>query len=148
DYMRENIMAVSKHMRSDPKTHVKEFGSHIARAEVGEEVVGPNFAELWISLGDFQGDQAAARHEIEDVMAHYPGFQCDLLTYLKERIKEVLSGTGSAVVLRIYGPELETLRNKAQAVRQAIDGSDGSGKGAIRGVVNLKVEAQVLVPQL
>src|SRR5262249_29403549 len=41
DFMREDIKTVSKEMRTDPKTHVKEFGSHIARAEVGEEVVGP-----------------------------------------------------------------------------------------------------------
>jgi Cu/Ag efflux pump CusA len=33
-------------------------------------------------------------------------------------------------------------------VRAAIDGTDGSGRGAIPGVVNLKVEAQVLVPQI
>src|SRR5262249_21744062 len=131
DFMREDIITVSKQMRWEPKpgamvdlarddiekirdqvqpnsrTHVKDFGSHIARAEVGEEVVGPNFAELWISLGNYDGDQAAARREIERVMAKHPGFQYDLLTYLKERIKEVLSGTGSTVVLRIYGPELD-----------------------------------------
>src|SRR5262249_6061786 len=31
---------------------VTHFGSHIGRAEVADEVVGPNFAELWISLDD------------------------------------------------------------------------------------------------
>jgi len=29
---------------------VRNFGSHIGRAEVADEVVGPNFIELWISL--------------------------------------------------------------------------------------------------
>ena len=29
---------------------VRNFGSHIGRAEVADEVVGPNFTELWISL--------------------------------------------------------------------------------------------------
>ena len=35
------------------------FGSHIGRAEVADEVVGPNFTELWISLdpvGGLRGD--------------------------------------------------------------------------------------------
>ena len=29
---------------------VRNFGSHIGRAEVADEVVGVNFTELWISL--------------------------------------------------------------------------------------------------
>ena len=29
---------------------VRNFGSHIGRAEVADEVVGPNFTELWISI--------------------------------------------------------------------------------------------------
>src|SRR5262249_20734418 len=125
---------------------VREFGSHIARAEVGEEVVGPNFAELWVSLKPDTPDYRAARKQIEQVMDRHPGFEHDLLTYLQERIKEVLSGTGASVVLRIYGPDLAHLRAKAQAVRAAIEGGDG--KGPVAGIVNLKVEAQALVPQL
>jgi Cu/Ag efflux pump CusA len=148
EVLTDNIVQVSKEMRANPKTGVQEFGAHVARAEVGEEVVGPHFAELWISLGDFKGDYAAARREIEDVMARHPGFQHDLLTYLQERMKEVLTGTGASIVMRIYGPDLATLRDTAQKVRQAVDGSDGSGRGAVPGVINLKVEAQVLVPQI
>jgi len=145
DFMRENIVSVSRDMRRD--SPVAEFGSHIARAEIGEEVVGPNFAELWISLRPDAGDYTEARRKIEAVMARYPGFDYDLLTYLQERIKEVLSGAGASIVLRTYGPELSVLRQKAQQIRQAIEGSSGSG-GAVAGVVDLKVEAQVLVPQL
>ena len=67
---------------------------------MGEEVYGPNFSELWVSLGDYAGDHRAARAQIEGVMARHPGFEHDLLTYLQERIKEVLTGTGATVVLR------------------------------------------------
>lgn len=156
DEMRRDIIQVSKEMREE--TAVKEFGSHIARAEVGEEVVGPNFAELWVSLGDFHGDYQAAKKKIEEVMARHPGFDHDLLTYLQERIKEVLTGAGASVVLRIYGPDLAALRHKAQEVRAAIEGEASEGKasggrrfaepGRVRGVVDLRVEPQVLVPQI
>src|SRR5262249_59664864 len=122
------------------ETPLKAFGSHIARAEVGEEVVGSNFAELWVSLGNYSGDYDEARHKIEAIMARHPGFQHDLLTYLQERIKEVLSGTGATVVLRIYGPELDRLRGKAVQVFDAIRTVDG--------VIDPKVESQVLVPKL
>jgi Cu/Ag efflux pump CusA len=49
--------------------------------------------------------------------------------------------------LRIYGPELDGLRERAAEVNNAIEfGPNKEGK--VAGVVNLKVEAQVLVPQL
>ncbi len=136
--MREDIKTVSRELRTETK--VKEFGSHIARAEVGEEVVGPNFAELWISLGDDYGNYDAAKKKIVAVMDRHAGFDHDLLTYLQERIKEVLSGAGAAVVMRIYGPDLAVLRQKAQDVRAAIEG--------VPGIIDLRVESQVLVPQL
>ena len=144
DVMRQDIVKVGKEMLAE--TAVTGFSSHIARAEAGEEVYGPNFSELWVSLGDFHGDYAAAKKKIDEVMARHPGFQHDLLTYLQERIKEVLSGAGASIVLRIYGPELDVLRDKAQEVRRAIEGEDG--KGRVKGVTDLRVEAQVLVPQL
>jgi CzcA family heavy metal efflux pump len=145
DVLRNDIIQVSKEMRQETK--VKEFGSHIARAEVGEEVYGPNFSELWISLGDKHvDDYPKARKEIEAVMARHPGFEHDLLTYLQERIKEVLTGTGASVVMRIYGDDLGELRRRANEVQQAI--ATGPNKeGLVEGVVNLKVEPQVLVPQ-
>jgi Cu/Ag efflux pump CusA len=144
DFMRRDIQTISREMLAE--TPVTQFGAHIARAEIGEEVVGPNFAELWISLGDYEGDYATARRQIEDVMARHAGFEHDLLTYLQERIKEVLSGTGAAVVVRVYGPDLAMLRSKAQQVRQAIEGSGEVER--VPGVVDLRVEPQVLVPQL
>jgi CzcA family heavy metal efflux pump len=145
DVLREDIKQVGREMLAE--TDVKEFGSHIARAEVGEEVVGPNFSELWVSLGDYRGDHAAARKKIEAVMARHPGFEHDLLTYLQERIKEVQTGTGASIVLRIYGPDLARLRQKAQEVYRAIADIDADGDGQTD-LPDLKVEAQVLVPQL
>ena len=141
----DDIKNVGREMLDE--TDVKEYGSHIARAEVGEEIYGSNFSELWVSLGDFKGDYPEARHKIERVMARHPGFQHDLLTYLQERIKEVLTGTGASVVIRIYGPELDGLRDRARAVNDLI--AQGPAKeGMVDGVIDLKVEPQVLVPQL
>lgn len=102
-------------------------------------MVGPNFAELWISIDpDAPYETTVAR--IQGVVDGYPGLQRDVLTYLKERIKEVLTGASATVVVRIYGPGLDVLRAKAAEV--------GKAMGEIDGVTNLKVEPQVLVPQL
>lgn len=128
----------SKDLRALPG--VRNFGSHIGRAEVADEVVGPNFTELWISV-DPKANHAKTMAEIQKVIDAYPGLiQKDVLTYLKERIKEVLTGAGATVVVRIFGPDLDTLRNKAQEVAGVMKG--------VPGVSDLKVDAQILVPQL
>ncbi len=118
---------------------VRNFGSHIGRATVADEVVGPNFTELWISIDDDQDyDETVA--EVQEIVDGYPGLYRDLLTYLTERIKEVLTGTSASIVVRIYGPDLEQLRETAIEIESVIK--------PIEGVTTLKVEPQVLVPQI
>ena len=73
-------------------------------------------------------------------MESYPGMYCDVQTYLKERSKEVLTGTSSSIVVRIFGPEMDKLRAKAKEVEAVMTD--------VPGVTNLKTEPQVLVPQL
>jgi CzcA family heavy metal efflux pump len=118
---------------------VRNFGSHIGRAEVADEVVGPNFTELWISL-DRDVDYRRKVAEIQSVVDGYPGLYRDLLTYLRERIKEVLTGASASIVVRIYGDDMTRLRQHAQRVRDEL--------AKVPGVSDLKVEQQVLVPQL
>jgi Cu/Ag efflux pump CusA len=138
---RVTILA-SKELRSlqiDGVKAVRNFGAHIGRAEVADEVVGPNFTELWISLDDRVEYQQAV-DQIQEIVDGYPGLQRDLLTYLRERIKEVLTGASASIVVRVFGPDLEELRRKAGEVASAI--------ADVPGVSDLKVEPQVLVPQI
>jgi Cu/Ag efflux pump CusA len=127
----------SKELRQIPG--VRNFGSHIGRAEVADEPVGPNFTELWISI-DKDVDYMATLAKVEAVVDGYPGLYRDVQTYLKERIKEVLTGAGASIVVRVYGPDLGVLRAKARDVEKAM--------AEVPGVTNLKVEPQVLVPQV
>jgi len=118
---------------------VRNFGSHIGRAEVADEVVGPNFTELWISIDDDVPYRPTIAR-VQAVVDGYPGLQRDLLTYLRERVKEVLSGTSAALVVRTFGPELGVLRTQAASIANAIED--------VPGVADLKVESQTLVPQI
>jgi CzcA family heavy metal efflux pump len=118
---------------------VRNFGSHIGRAEVADEVVGPNFTELWISI-DPTADYESTVAEVQQIVDGYPGLYRDLLTYLTERIKEVLTGSSASVVVRIFGPDLDQLRESARATAAVMQD--------IPGVTTLKVEPQVLVPQI
>ncbi len=118
---------------------VHSFGAHIGRAELSDEVVGINFTELWISI-DPEAPHDATVARVEDTIRNYPGLQRDVLTYLRERIKEVLTGASSSIVVRIYGPALVGLREQAALVAAEL--------GHVSGVTNLKIEPQVDVPQL
>jgi Cu/Ag efflux pump CusA len=63
-----------------------------------------------------------------------------LLTYLRERIKEVLTGASATIVVRLFGPELDTLQRKAAEVGHAVAG--------VPGAADVKVQALTLVPQV
>ena len=127
----------SRELRAIPG--VRNFGSHIGRAEVADEVYGPNFTELWISI-DPDADYPATLKKIQAAMDGYPGMFCDVQTYLKERSREVLSGSSYSIVVRLFGPEMDGLRAKAKEVEKVMGGVDG--------VTDLKVESQTLLPQV
>ena len=127
---------VSKELRQ--VEGVRNFGSHIGRAEVADEVVGPNFTELWISVDP--DDVEETMHRVQEVVEGYPGLYRDVLTYLRERIKEVLTGAKATIVVRIFGPELDTLRDTAQQVYNEMS--------QVEGVSTPHIEQQKLVPQI
>mgnify|MGYP000579558808 CR=1 FL=1 len=134
---RRSTLAISQELLAIPG--VRSFGSHIGRAEVADEVVGPNFTEHWIHI-DQSADYAATVARVRSVVAAYPGVFRDVLTYLKERMKDVLSGAQGAIVVRIFGTDFSTLRSEAEAI--------AAGLADIPGVVDLKVEPQIVVPQV
>jgi CzcA family heavy metal efflux pump len=129
--------ASSRELRAIPG--VRNFGAHIGRAEAADEVVGMNFTENWISV-DRNADYKKTLAAIEDTVDGYPGIYRDVQTYLKERIKEVLTGSSEAIVVRIFGPDLKQLRSVADDVKQGLNG--------IEGMVNLHTELQVEIPQI
>ena len=51
---------------------------------------------------------------IEATVSGYPGLYRDVQTYLRERIKEVLTGASGTIVVRLYGPDTAVLRAKAK----------------------------------
>ncbi|HKA58561.1 MAG TPA: efflux RND transporter permease subunit [Gemmatimonadales bacterium] len=127
--------AASKELRSIPG--VRNFGAHIGRALTGDEPYGINFTENWISV-DPKVDYDATLAAIHETVEGYPGVYRDVQTYLKERIREVLTGGGHAIIVRMFGPELSTLRAAADSVKAALEGIDG--------LADLHVQLQTEIP--
>ena len=118
---------------------VRNAGSHIGNALLGDEPYGVYFGENWISV-DPSVDYDKTRGAVEDVVNSYPGVYRDVLTYLKERIREVLTGTSDAITIRISGQDLDLLRQKATELNELL--------GQVPGVIENHVEFQDTVPQI
>jgi Cu/Ag efflux pump CusA len=127
----------SKELRSIPG--VKNFGAHIGQALIMDEVVGMYFGENWISV-DPAVDYDETLAKIQETVDGYPGLYRDVQTYLKERIREVLTGSSDAIVVRIYGYDLDLLTQKAAEVKEAL--------AKIDGIVDLHMSFQEKIPQI
>lgn len=126
-----------KELRTIPG--VRNCGSHIGQALLMDEVYGIYFGENWVSV-DPAVDYDATLASIQETVDGYPGLLRDVQTYLKERIREVLTGSSHPIVLRIYGQDLEVLRTKAEEVRQKL--------AEIDGLVELHTELLLDIPQV
>jgi Cu/Ag efflux pump CusA len=118
---------------------VRNFGAHIWRAVGGEEVNDVNFGEMWVSI-DRNVDYAKTLAAIRKVAGSYPGVYSDVQTYLRERTKETLTGSGDAIVVRVFGPDLQVLDAKAQEVDGLL--------GKVPGASDHHVEFEQEIPQV
>jgi CzcA family heavy metal efflux pump len=128
---------VSNELRALPG--VRSVGAHVGRAVTGDQVVGINSSQIWVSIdpnANYRKTVAAIRETIDG----YPGIDRSVQTYLRDQVGEVLTGESRAMVVRIYGQQRDVLREKAEEVRQALSG--------IRGIVDLQAEGQAEEPQV
>jgi CzcA family heavy metal efflux pump len=126
-----------KELRTIPG--VRNCGSHIGNAFLGDEPYGTYFGENWISV-DPKADYDRTYAAVSEVVAGYPGIYRDVQTYLRERVKEVLTGSSDAVVVRIYGDDLHLLEEKADEVLEMMQG--------VEGALDPKKELHVFIPQV
>lgn len=118
---------------------VRNCGSHIGQALLMDEVYGIYFGENWVSV-DPAVDYDDTLNKIQETVDGYPGLYRDVQTYLKERIREVLTGSSHPIVIRIFGPDLDVLRAKADEVEERLS--------EIEGLSELHVELLVDIPQI
>jgi Cu/Ag efflux pump CusA len=102
-------------------------------------VYGVDFGENWISVSpDVDYDEALK--QVHQTVEYYPGLFRDVQTYLRERIKEVLTGSSESIVVRIYGPDLATLRAQAKDIELRI--------GDVPGVADAHASLQTDLPHI
>jgi Cu/Ag efflux pump CusA len=128
---------VAAELRSLPG--VRNVGAHVGRAVTGDQVVGINSSQIWVSI-DPKADYDRTIAAIRDTIDGYPGIDRNVQTYLRDKVGEALTGASKSLVVRLYGPTREVLRTKAEEVRRAL--------ADMPGIVDLRAEGQVEEPQV
>ena len=137
----------SRELRGIPG--VRDVGAHVGRAVSSDQIVSVNSSELWISV-DPSADYDRTVANIQEVVGGYPGLDGEVLTYPKKRIDAVLSDADDGLTVRVYGQDLAVLRSKAEEVRQAIAGVDGTANQQVQRLVEeptLEIEVDLAKAQ-
>ena len=119
--------------------YVATVEQQIGRAELGEDTWGPNRSELHVELKPDPGiDQRAAQAAIRAIVASYPGIRTEVVTFLGDRFSESLTGETAAVVVNVFGDDLDVLDQTGARVAAALRGTPG--------VADLQYERQSATP--
>jgi Cu/Ag efflux pump CusA len=123
---------------------VRNVGAHVGRAVYGDQVVGINSAQIWVSI-DPAADYQATVAAVQETMDGYPGLTHEVSSSLQQILRGALPGAsgvqaGEDITVRVYGENFEVLRGLAEEVRQSISG--------IQGVADLQVKLPIEEPTL
>ena len=150
------------HLSAVPGTSIDEslrVGSHVAealrqlpavrsvaqragRAEESEDTWGPHYSELEVDLKPgLSGDDAEkAQADIRRTFASFVGVSAAVLTFLTERIEETFSGYSAAVVVNVFGNDLDVLDQKAREIAHVLN--------ELPGAADVQVQSPPGQPQL
>ncbi|MBI3568539.1 MAG: efflux RND transporter permease subunit [Gemmatimonadetes bacterium] len=124
---------------------ISQLVSQVGRPDDGTDAKGINnlevFADLkprgeWTSAHDKDALISLMAKRLEAI----PGIEMNFSQYIKDNVDEALSGVKGELVVKIFGPDLEVLQQKAEEIRRVMAG--------VRGVADLGVEQQFGQPQL
>ncbi|MDX2033757.1 MAG: efflux RND transporter permease subunit [Blastocatellia bacterium] len=110
------------------------------RAEGDEHAAGVNTSEIEVVTRPSARAHTAVMDDVRRKLALIPGIDSEVGQPISHRIDHLLSGTRAQIAIKISGPDLVTLRAKAEEIRAAMQG--------VPGIVDLFVEPQVGVPQV
>lgn len=111
------------------------------RAEMDEHAMGVNVSEIDVDFQHKGRSRETVLNEIRDNLKEgLPGLGINVGQPISHLIDHMLSGVSAAVAIKIFGPDLATLREKALELQESVKDTPG--------LVDLKIEQQGLIPQV
>ena len=145
---------------------VKHVSRRTGRAELDEHAENVNFSEIDVGLIQPERPKAGVHYailraipglhrfgvdivgrsrddvlaEIRDIVAEVPGVKVNLGQPISHRLDHMMSGIRSQIAVKLYGHDIEELRDRGQDIAEMMT--------AVEGVVDLQIEPQVDIPQI
>lgn len=107
------------------------------RAEISEDPMGPEQSDVFIMLRP-RNEWGTGRNKreltaaIQEELSEIPGLRFSFSQPIALRVNELISGIKSDLAVKVFGPDLEVLRENANRMAAAI--------GAVEGAEDVKVE--------
>ena len=136
--------ALARHLHSqeaNPKGLVNAFVRRSGRAEMDEHAEGVNVTEYVVTLNPASGlTRADALATLRKELDEIPGIEYEVEQPLAHMISHMLSGVTAQIAIKVFGDDLDILRQKAEQIKSSLAG--------IPGLLPPVVESQQLIPQL
>ncbi len=130
---------------------VRKVGRRLGRAERGDHVVPVSTAEFDVDFRDgdgANGKQSRTRREVVDDMTRrirsVPGIFAVVGGPLADRIGHMLSGVSAPVAIKVFGPDLDRLRQigtEVQTLAKTIPGFEEAKLDQQSSIPQLRIEA-------
>lgn len=117
---------------------IKEAVAMIGRPEAGSHPHPVNFAMIHIELDD-PDEKPQIIDELRTRLEDYPGMQVNFSQPIQHLFDEMLSGSRAQLAIKVYGEELDEIRETAESMRSALEG--------VEGLVDVSVEQSFGQPQ-
>ncbi|MCA9096581.1 MAG: efflux RND transporter permease subunit, partial [Planctomycetaceae bacterium] len=127
--------------KEHPKGLVQSFVRRSGRAEMDEHAEGVNVTEYVVTLNPESGvSRADALATLRGELKEIPGIEYEAEQPIAHLISHMLTGVTAQIAIKIYGDDLDVLRQKSQEIKSAIQN--------VPGMAPPVVEPQQLIPQL
>lgn len=119
---------------------VKSVARRTGRAELDEHAEGVHYGEIDVDFKEGGRPREIVFREIRERLSALENVAVSVGQPISHRLDHLLSGVRAQIAIKLFGPELQTLRAKAADIHRAIEKTPG--------ITDLQVEQQVLVPQV
>ena len=102
------------------------FTCRTGRAEQDEHVMGVNISEYVITLNPESGlSREELIEKLHAAVEHVPGVETEVEQPIAHLISHMLSGVTAQIAIKLFGDDLETLREEAENIKAAIQDIEG-----------------------
>jgi cobalt-zinc-cadmium resistance protein CzcA len=125
---REIERSVREYMISYPET--RKVITHVGRPDEGTDPKGPNNIEVLVDLASRDEWRFSTKEELvrnmSDGLNAMPGVPTNFSQVIQDNVEESLSGVKGEIAVKIFGPDLNILQEKANHVAGILAGIQGA----------------------